>query len=357
MKIGYLATEKIGDFCDISNNFYLSIKEKKMNKFGVLWFSSQSVCNWFLYKTVNRYCVILNSFILHYSFEFLRNIGFNRFLIDKTYMNSVIPKNFPLTNKYDSLISFNGVEKEIEKIEEKYQISQNKIISFSVRSNQYHLNEENKNSTRNYSIENYLNIFKFLNEKKYKIFQINSEKKNGEKKEINKYFLDPDIDKDNVIHSYIIDKSNLFISSPSGPVGLAIVLQKPILLINFTVWDHLMYCNPNFTRGIIFKKYKDLSTGKLINYRSVIEKKLYKKNYNEDLKKDGIEVIENNQDEIYNAVTEILFNETKDKINNDEEFEVLEKFKIFYKEHFKLDNINLNVSQYFLKNNKDLFFV
>ena len=103
--------------------------------------------------------------------------------------------------------------------------------------------------------------------------------------------------------------------------------------------------------GSINKSFRNLDC------RSVIEKKLYKKNYNEDLKKDGIEVIENNQDEIYNAVTEILFNETKDKINNDEEFEVLEKFKIFYKEHFKLDNINLNVSQYFLKNNKDLFFV
>lgn len=357
IRIGYLPTDKIGDFSDVSNNFYLEIKENKINKFKVLWFSNNSICNWFLYKTINRYSIILNSFILHYSYEFLRNNGFKKFIIDKKYTNTKIPYHFHLTNKYKSLISFEGFEEEIKKIEEKYKISKNKIISFSVRTKQYHLNEMHKNSTRNYSIDKYLKVFKLLKEEKYKIFQINSEKIFNEKREINNYFLKPDLDTDNIIHSYLIDKSHLFISSPSGPVGLAIVLQKPILLINFTVWDHLKYCNPNFTKGIIFKKYKDISTGKLLNFRTVIEKKLYQKNYNEDLISDGIEVIENSEDEIYNAIIEILFNKKEDKIDKNDDHKILKKFMIFYNEHFKLNNVELKVSEYYLKMNRELFII
>ena len=33
IRIGYLPTDKIGDFSDVSNNFYLEIKENKINKF------------------------------------------------------------------------------------------------------------------------------------------------------------------------------------------------------------------------------------------------------------------------------------------------------------------------------------
>ena len=38
LRIGFLGTDKIGDFTTISNNFYLDIKDKKISKYKIIWF-------------------------------------------------------------------------------------------------------------------------------------------------------------------------------------------------------------------------------------------------------------------------------------------------------------------------------
>ena len=358
IRIGFLGTDKIGDFTTISNSFYLEIKHKKINKYKIIWFPSHYICNIFLFKNVQKHFIIYNSFLLHYTYEFLRNRGLRKFIVDKSFVNEEkIIQNFHLTNKYKSLISFEGFEEEIKNIEEKYNITNKKVITFSVRSNYYHSNEIEKISDRNYSIESLKKSFKYLKDNNYEIFKINSEKTHNYSKELRKLFHDPILDKNNVTHSYLIDKSELFVSSPSGPVGIALMAQKPILLINFTPWHNLMYCNPYFTKNIIFKKYKDISSGKILSFKNVIEKKLYNLNYNEDLISSGINIIENTEDEIFNAIDEILFNKSIIEIDMDEKKKILSDFSEFYKNYFKVDSINIKVSDYFFKNNKTLFYL
>ena len=358
LRIGFLGTDKIGDFTTISNNFYLDIKDKKISKYNIIWFPASSICNIFLFKNVEKHFVIFNSFLLHYTFEFLKKRKMQNFIIDKAYVNKKkVIQNFHLTNKYKSMISFKGFEDETSNIDKKYQIANKKIITFSVRSNHYHSNEIGRTSDRNYSIESLKKSLKFLKDRNYEIFKINSERNQNYSQDLTEFFHDPVLDKKNVIHSYLINKSELFISSPSGPVGIALMTQRPIILINFTPWHNLMYCNPHFIKNIIFKKYKNISSGKILSFKDVIEKKLYELNYKEDLISNGWDIVENSEDEIFNAIYEILFN----KINNSEEIneknKILKEFSEFYKNQFNLENINIKVSDYFFKNNKQLFYL
>jgi putative glycosyltransferase (TIGR04372 family) len=358
LRIGYLSSDKIGDLTTISNSFYLDTKMNKFNKYRVIWFKNDFICNYFIYKNIEKYLIIINSFMIHFSYEFLKKNNFKNLIVDKNFINSnKIVQNFHLTNKFKSMISFEGFENEIKNIEKKFDIKNKKIITFSVRSGNYHINEQGKTSDRNYSINTLSKTFFSLKKRDYNIFRINSEPLANYDVKLKGTFFDPQLDKFNVTHSYLVNKSDLFISSPSGPIGLALILNKPIVLINFTPWKDLMFCNPNFTKNIIFKKYRDISSKKLIKFKTVIESKLYEKKYNEDLLKLGVELVDNDEEEIFQAVEETLFNKIYNDENEIEKNKILNDFFNFYKNYFKTKNINLKVSNYFFKTNKNLFYL
>tara|TARA_Y200000002_G_scaffold294216_1_gene248513 strand:- start:186 stop:788 length:603 start_codon:yes stop_codon:yes gene_type:complete len=166
MRIGYLSSDKIGDLTTISNNFYLDIKMNKFNKYRVIWFKNKVICNYFIYKNIKKYLIIINSFIIHFSYEFLKKNNLQNFIVDKNFINkNKIIQNFHLTNKFKSMISFKGFENELENIEKKFDIKNKKIITFSVRSNVYHINELDKTSDRNYSINTLSKTFFSLKKK------------------------------------------------------------------------------------------------------------------------------------------------------------------------------------------------
>ena len=67
LRIGYLSSDKIGDLTTISNSFYLDTKMNKFNKYRVIWFKNDFICNYFIYKNIEKYLIIINSFMIHFS--------------------------------------------------------------------------------------------------------------------------------------------------------------------------------------------------------------------------------------------------------------------------------------------------
>ena len=98
----------------------------------------------------------------------------------------------------------------------------------------------------------------------------------------------------------------------------------------------------------------------ILSYKNVIEKKLFSMHYEKDLGKKGYELIENSEDEIFNASLEVI-NEL-DKKNGEEitDFEynkILSNFFNFYEKYFNQKLPYLNISKNFLKKNSQLFLV
>ena len=294
-------------------------------------------------------------------YKFLKHYDFKNSYIDKdTHKKTSIINNFKLTQESVSLISFDDCEKQIKLVDKEYNINdQTNIICFTARSKFFHEEEKNLDNDRNYSVSKLKKTFQYFISNNYKFFRINSENTNTEP-ELKNYFIDPKIDKENFIHSYLISKCKFLISSNSGPVDIAIVLKKPVLYVNFTDLQDLKYCNPHYTKNIIFKKYKNLYNGEILSYKNVIEKKLCSMHYEKDLGKKGYELIENSEDEIFNASLEVI-NEL-DKKNGEEitDFEynkILSNFFNFYEKYFNQKLPYLNISKNFLKKNSQLFLV
>ena len=212
----------------MSYGFLLDIKyNNKRSKFSVIWITDYKISNLFIYKNIKKELFILNNFIVVYLYKFLKHYDFKNSYIDKdTHKKTSIINNFKLTQESVSLISFDDCEKQIKLVDKEYNINdQTNIICFTARSKFFHEEEKNLDNDRNYSVSKLKKTFQYFISNNYKFFRINSENTNTEP-ELKNYFIDPKIDKENFIHSYLISKCKFLISSNSGPVDIAIVLKK-----------------------------------------------------------------------------------------------------------------------------------
>lgn len=202
-----------------------------------------------------------------------------------------------------------------------------------------HVRNEPNIVIRNHSFKNLKKTIKYLSSKNYIILNFNK-KKSGFKNP--NYFEFNIFDKKNLelqIKSYIA--ADLFIGSLSGPGILAKALNKKSVIINSIIWNYLVFYDDV---NVVFKKiYKNK---KILNIKKIFENNLECIWDISIFKKNKIQLIENNSEEIFNATYELLTKKTKIKSIN----LYLKKNKI----HFTNNNFALinYLSASFIKKNK-----
>ncbi len=103
----------------------------------------------------------------------------------------------------------------------------------------------------------------------------------------------------------------------------------------------------------MLKKFKSLKTGKFVHYSEVLEKKLSNFLFVKDLNESGYDIVDNNDEEIYQACLEM----DNFIVNNEYNF-INEKYQMKFNEllnYFKIPELKQSkISSYFLSKNIDL---
>ncbi len=271
------------------------------------------------------------------------------------------PNIFKNLYNYDK-ISFDFKEK--IKDEDLLNLIKKEILIFHCRDPKFKKNISNDDmSYHNYRNENlsiYENaISRFNYNDKYELVRFGSIGENKCKKpNIFDYTFSNIRNETNDIH--LIKNCKVYIGTPSGPDILALNYQKPIVYINWIHLPNLFTFQKNIV--VIFKKIYNRNSKEFISFQNLLNKNYFlndKKtpvglyDTSKQYENSELDLIHNTDEEIYNAVYEMInFIDGKFKFNSD----LQNKFrKIYYKNNNNLINKNFFVSEYFIKKNLDLF--
>ena len=149
-------------------------------------------------------------------------------------------------------------------------------------------------------------------------------------------------EKDKLKQFLIIDCCKLVIGSQSGILNYNLITKTPFLLTNAIPINNIMVIKKKDM--YLFKKFK--IGKKLLTISKMVQLNCH---INPEKKKNKIKIINNSENEILNAVKEIL-NLRKIKINQ----KLKKKFNLS-KNKIKGFNTNAQISKYFLLTNKEIF--
>jgi putative glycosyltransferase (TIGR04372 family) len=268
---------------------------------------------------------------------------------------------------FKNLYNYNKVSfdfKEKIKDENLLDLIKKEILIFHCRDAKFKKNISNNDmSYHNYRNENltiYENaISRFKHNQNYELLRFGSIGENKCKKSsIFDYTFSNIRNETNDIH--LIKNCKVYIGAPSGPDILAMNYQKPIVYINWIHLPNLFTFQKNTV--VIFKKIYNKKKKEFISFQNLLNKNYFlndKKtpvglyDTSQQYENSELELIHNTEEEIYNAVNEMInFIDGKFKFNSD----LQNRFKkIYYKNNNNLINENFFVSEYFIKQNLDLF--
>ena len=326
--------------------------------------------------------VNINFFILAYEkinnkkFNFFENfINYLFFRIvryDKKYKNFFVDFSFHNNTKVFEVFKILSKKKIIsfgfnEEIKDRIisDLTKKEILLFHCRDESYKKKvfetDLSYHDYRNEDLRIYENALNKVNKKKnYSTVRFGSigEKKCQKENGIFDYTFSKFRNQFNDIH--LMKNCKIYIGTGSGPDTLALNFQKPIVFIN---WIHL----PNlftFQNNIvaIFKKIYDKKEKKFLKFKDLLNLnfKLNKEKTpvglyyrSQQYQLNNLEVINNSEDEIYNAVKEML-NYLDGRFNFD--IKVQDKFREQYHKYNKNEiSDKFFISEYFIKKNLDLF--
>ena len=263
---------------------------------------------------------------------------------------STVPWNFETQNKNSR---FNKIHKDYYRRFKKENLSLNlkqlknnflkkrykNTICIHLRDNYY----EKSNTDRNVDIKTLNKTINFLLKKKFKIIRfINAKSKKITIKNRNYRELLVSSEKDKLKQFLIIDCCKLVIGSQSGILNYNLITKTPFLLTNAIPINNIMVIKKKDM--YLFKKFK--IGKKLLTISKMVQLNCH---INPEKKKNKIKIINNSENEILNAVKEIL-NLRKIKINQ----KLKKKFNLS-KNKIKGFNTNAQISKYFLLTNKEIF--
>ena len=160
-------------------------------------------------------------------------------------------------------------------------------------------------------------------------------------------------DRRDFLDVYLVSKSKFMISSQHGVNELAVIFRKPRLVVDCYDIPALEFSHLKLM--IIPKKFKNLNSGKIINFEEAFKKKLNCIHIKSKVNELGYEWIDNNELEIKHA-TENFYNLLNNSLNLDE---ILQKQKNYWQnieKYFGFKNKNkIVICPHFYSNNKDLF--
>jgi len=132
-----------------------------------------------------------------------------------------------------------------------------------------------------------------------------------------------------ILDIFVISKANFMITTTSGPAWVAPTFGVPCLNTNVFPLVHRSYFHADI---YITKLIKSTKEGKYLSFKEILENELFRSESIEYLNRQGYEIINNEQDEIENAVSEMM------KIISGE---------VFVKEQINLmNNFEENLSKY-----------
>ena len=155
---------------------------------------------------------------------------------------------------------------------------------------------------------------------------------------------------------FLLSKCKFLLSGDAGVTVFPMVFNKPIYGVNIS---SKQIHDPRFCRYslLIFKRIRDISTGKLLSIREILQSKFAYTTNAHIFKENGVEPVSNTPKEIMLYSREIDKQINKEKIENEEDIKIQKKFWSIYEKFVdkkKNNHIFLKISPSFLKNNQDL---
>lgn len=353
LRFGIIYTARVGHLCQ-NVDAYLSKKEKsEIAVFG----TQKKISNKIILENWKQNKGIYFNKLGFYGYFFLKNFFPNSKILIKwseLYQNH---STFMLHRK-----NFNSIflENDKFKILNKLKIFNNPYICFHNRDNSYlnfFGNDGNDHTFRNFKINDFRKSIRFINKKKIKAIRVGRISNQKMLMSRNKYYLEfINKQSDDFTDLFLINNCEFFVSSATGISNIASILRKKILLVNLIPFClREMY---QWTKGSIFipKKIYSIEKKRLLKFSEIenLNYDIHEKNF---FKKKKLRIINNTQEEILEAVKEMLQNYKK--FNNKKYKNKLHKnFWKSFKDQKAVKIINgklkLNICDSFLRKNRQL---
>jgi putative glycosyltransferase (TIGR04372 family) len=209
-----------------------------------------------------------------------------------------------------------------------YNLDSKKIVTLHVRDSKYK-DDYSKRNYRNSDINNYIKMIKFLISKDYIVFRLGTSPCSKINFEDPNFIDYPELDlQSSLLDLYLVEQSEFFIGTGSGPRAVAEMFSIPILITNSDDFSDMPLKNMD---RVLFKKFflkennNPLSIMELLNSEyNLYDPELYLNNFN---------LVENTSEELLSAGKEFLLNLSNKKFElneQQEEFNKILKKKIQY---------------------------
>ena len=155
---------------------------------------------------------------------------------------------------------------------------------------------------------------------------------------------------------FLLSKCKFLLSGDAGVTVFPMVFNKPIFGLNIS---STQIHDPRFCRYslLIFKRLRNISTGKLLSIREILQSKFAYTTNAHTFKENGVEPVNNTSQEILLYSQEINKQINREKIENDEDLKIQKSFWSIYEKYVdkkKNNHIFPKISPSFLRNNLDL---
>ena len=315
--------------------------------------------NFFFIKNIFKNLIIIDSKILYLLALPLRSFSFISVLNKK--IDPLLNNNFEYSYT-EKLHKINSDFKKLKKnkvfqLNKKYLIDMKNImknmnlnLNFS-KTLVIHVREKEPklSNLRGDNLKKYLKTIKYLISENYNVIRITNNY--SKKLTFNKNYFELNIDKkfNKELQYFIIHKSLGLISSQSGPAAISTILSRPILELNM---------NNSYPHGVdkkslfLLKKIKIKKN--VVNFQKLLKMKYYKGKCiaHSQFKKKKIEIIQNSENEIFQATKEFIktINSKKQKMTIHQK-----KFKKSLPLDLEMKYFDSNLSNAYIKMNKNLF--
>lgn len=265
--------------------------------------------------------------ILYLNFFFKKN-EFERFPYLGINIHYNLENNFNKIKEFKIHNSNINLEKNInytcKKLYQSYLKSEKKYICLHVRDQNFH--RDNKRRVyRNSNINNYIELIKLLIKNEYIVIRLGNYPCNNIKFKDKQYFDYPSSEiKSSIMDLYLIKNCHFFIGNQSGPVEVANMFLKPILLTNMTDIFQILP-RKKIDRGL-FKKVFDNKKNLFITLHEYISSNFL--NFTPENEIVDFKFQENSAVELYDAGLEYL------KLINNNNF-ILSKKQIRFNQYLK----------------------
>jgi|TARA_B110000902_G_C14277529_1_gene575466 putative glycosyltransferase (TIGR04372 family) len=364
IRINQLETRSIGHF-SISTEIFLAELRNKMhgkNPGLFVWFRNKKISNNFLLKKLKKEILIGPRVIFKPIFSMINKIDMLSFLRSPFRHWKYLPSKektlwqirdiHKVLQKIKPIIRFNKLEeKSCQNYLKKMNIYKENYLCFFARTHHF---RNDAPSVRDSNVDTQLpGIINNCKKNNFKAIRLGD---NEQKKITNKskFLIDYSHSKykSPILDLYLPMNCKFMVGASSGISHMPILNRKKILITDFTQFHDLDYTPDYYIPILLPKKYKRISTNKIINYSEVFHLGLTKIQYDHELLKMGYVTVPNSKKEILLAINEMdkLVNSNKKFI---EDTVLQKKFWKILRKYYKIAKpINLKISNNFLKLNK-----